>query len=510
MEGTIAPPRIVLDNPAIARRHMHSVAFAQFQRDVGSHHHFQDFFLPIEGEPPRDSVFVEWLRGRPESVGEALERLLPEKVKLALDIAGWGWVDALVRDDPANPSEGWLARAGAEVREDAQALEEMIAEAAQKQQFGYAAGLQRVREALVKRLLLNFLASRNVLPKYGFPVDVIELQLARSGDAGAAALELSRDLSLAIGDYAPGTQTVAGKALWVSRGLVVRQGRAWPVYAWGQCVDCGAFRHGLQELPTECPTCGATGIKPGAGKFAIPIWGFAGRRAKQVPGESRPPKRAMIGTFFGAYRGAEPDLAPVDGLPLKARFSHQGLITVINRGPFGAGFRICDRCGYSEPITAGKRKGAKAHTHLMNDARECKGTLQHLQLGHEYLTDVFELRLERRMFEDQARSVLYALLEACPALDIARKDIDGTIHWAGRGEPAFVLFDNVPGGAGHTRRIGARLPELMAAARDRVANCECGEETSCYNCLRSYGNQLWHDSLSRGAAHAVLDDLVNA
>ena len=121
-----------------------------------------------------------------------------------------------------------------------------------------------------------------------------------------------------------------------------------------------------------------------------------------------------------------------------------------------------------------------------------------------------QFRLERRMFEDQARSVLYALLEACPALDIARNDIDGTIHWAGRGEPAFVVFDNVPGGAGHTRRIGQGLPELIAAARDRVVNCECGEETSCYNCLRSYGNQRWHDSLSRGAARDVLDELIRA
>ena len=68
-----------------------------------------------------------------------------------------------------------------------------------------------------------------------------------------------------------------------------------------------------------------------------------------------------------------------------------------------------------------------------------------------------------------------------------------------------VLFDNVPGGAGHTRRIGARLPDLIAAARDRVANCECGEETSCYNCLRSYGNQIWHEALSRGDAFRVLD-----
>ena len=32
-------------------------------------------------------------------------------------------------------------------------------------------------------------------------------------------------------------------------------------------------------------------------------------------------------------------------------------------------------------------------------------------------------------------------------------------------------------------------------------------ETSCYGCLRSYANQLFHDSLSRGEAQALLKAL---
>src|SRR4029078_11788301 len=119
-------------------------------------------------------------------------------------------------------SFGWLDRARGEVQSDLASLSDLIDEAAEDEKFGRAAQLKRLRESLLRRPLFGYLGSRNVLPKYGFPVDVVELNLARSGDATAAALELTRDLKLAIADYAPGNHTVAGKKLWLSRGLVLR------------------------------------------------------------------------------------------------------------------------------------------------------------------------------------------------------------------------------------------------------------------------------------------------
>lgn len=61
-----------------------------------------------------------------------------------------------------------------------------------------------------------------------------------------------------------------------------------------------------------------------------------------------------------------------------------------------------------------------------------------------------------------------------------------------------------PGGAGHTGLIRHHLRELVEQAMIRVSECACGEETSCYGCLRSYRNQSDHDQLTRGDARAVL------
>jgi hypothetical protein len=79
----------------------------------------------------------------------------------------------------------------------------------------------------------------------------------------------------------------------------------------------------------------------------------------------------------------------------------------------------------------------------------------------------------------------------------------------GVGAPsAFVIFDTVPGGAGHAQRVGREIADIARAALERVEQCECGPETSCYQCLRSYQNQTWHEELSRGSASGTLRGLL--
>lgn len=72
----------------------------------------------------------------------------------------------------------------------------------------------------------------------------------------------------------------------------------------------------------------------------------------------------------------------------------------------------------------------------------------------------------------------------------------------------MVLFDSVPGGAGHVRRILERFDTLLLAARQVVESCECGLDSSCYACLRTYDNQQFHEKLSREDALRVLDQLA--
>jgi ATP-dependent helicase YprA (DUF1998 family) len=517
VDGVIAPPVIFLDNAAIVRRHAHSIAFAAFERMSAAsgdgHATVEDFFSSKGSQQPADGAFVGWLRTHPASVGDALRRVVPEETAPRLGLDSWSWVDALVEPSPDEPTHGWLTRAGEEIRDELHTVDDLIDEAYADKKAPQAGHFERLRRTLAGRFLLGFLASRNVLPKYGFPVDVVDLKLTGSGDPDAANLELDRDLKLAISDYAPGAMVVAAKTVWTSVGLGVRSNHSLPTHKWGVCRDCGAFRHHLEELAPTCGVCGSDTLAPGkAGTFVLPIFGFVGKRHSK-PGESRPIRMAVTETYFGTYQGEEPALQPIPELSsycrVERRSSRQGRISVINRGPFGRGFRICDWCGFGEPAPASTKKKLPPHEDIRRPGKECNGHLAFRHLGHEYLTDVTEVRLSLPMSEEDARSTLYALLEGTARLSIARDNVDGTLYrFSSADPPAFIIFDTVPGGAGHAQRIADNFPAVFAGAFDRVNECECGLETSCYSCLRSYSNQLWHSTLTRGGAARVLSAVL--
>ena len=90
------------------------------------------------------------------------------------------------------------------------------------------------------------------------------------------------------------------------------------------------------------------------------------------------------------------------------------------------------------------------------------------------------------------------------ALEISRDDIDGALSWTPEHKRSIVLFDTVPGGAGSARKIAENIELVMQAALNRVSDCDCGPETSCYGCLRTYRNARFHEQLSRSAALQIL------
>ena len=205
-------------------------------------------------------------------------------------------------------------------------------DAVEKQQFARAEMLKRLSATIAGRQLYGFLASRNVLPKYGFPVDVVELNLARTGDAAALNLELQRDLKLAIGEYAPGARLIAGKAIWVSQGVVVRPNRELRKYQWIVCGDCGAARHQLIEVPEECTICGSQLLV--SGRFVIGVrfrWqARGGRPVNRVPYAER-----RLRPILASYQKESPEFEAVDSFApnVQRRYFRQGRITVINQGP---------------------------------------------------------------------------------------------------------------------------------------------------------------------------------
>lgn len=175
------------------------------------------------------------------------------------------------------------------------------------------------------------------------------------------------------------------------------------------------------------------------------------------------------------------------------------------------GFWICDWCGYGSPRVKSPQKPPK-HNHLLKN-QPCMGPQRLLDLGHVYETDLLSIDADvSRVRPTQAAwlSLMYAVVEAASEiLEISREDLGGSLTPVGENRWSITLFDAVPGGAGHVLQIEENLEEVLRAPRRRVSECECGPETSCYGCLRSYQNQRDHDYLSRGAVEQVLRRLID-
>ena len=163
----------------------------------------------------------------PDDLHKILKRIVPEILYKDLEINTWGWVSGLF-----DKNGGVLLKAAEEAQSDVEELEK-----ARKQLIDEnkpSDYILRVINTIKNRYLINFLSSRNVIPKYGFPVDVVELQIQHHSDE-AKRLELDRDLRIALSEYAPSSQIVAGGKLWTSRYLKKLPQREWPKYRYAVC-----------------------------------------------------------------------------------------------------------------------------------------------------------------------------------------------------------------------------------------------------------------------------------
>jgi hypothetical protein len=532
--GRIRPPVIVVSNEKIVRRHTHSVLFSFFFRWAYQQQgrHFRNvgaFFVSEGAEPTGPDLLRDYLEARPPQVLQALLRIVPADLQGELDIEGWGWLPALWSET----GDGILDRAIQEVHEDLDLLQQLENEAIADRNYKRAEHFQRVSKTVRGRDLLGFLGSRNVLPKYGFPTDVVELRTNHLPIEEARRIELQRDLRIAISEYAPGGEIVAAKHIWVSGGINKRPDRDWPSYTYAVCPECGRFHRSVDFIDGPCTVCGGNlfGWPKLYGTFVIPEFGFIVANAPRPSAEARPQRIYSSRVYFAEYAtpteketSLEPPFETIALLSsaqaqVWQRYSRYGKLALVNPGVFNRGFRVCEACGFAEPApeepVGRRRRSLPAHNNPRT-GKTCTGKISNYHLGHEFITDVLELRFDGWLASTPDYnlwlSLLYALLEgASETLGIRRDDLDGTLYRYNVGvAPAIVLFDNVPGGAGHVRRIAGEMRDVFITAWRRVNQCECGKETSCYECLRNFRNQPYHDQLKRGLASDFLYNLLKA
>jgi ATP-dependent helicase YprA (DUF1998 family) len=504
--GTISPPVFKIDNIKIIRRHIHSVALSAFFRENPSYYGKGgkiEEFLRSSSSKEIQGVYAinEFLEKKPLQILQSLERIVPSSLHNMLGISSWKWVEELCGEN------GILTKSEGLYLQDIDELKQLRERRFKEQKS--TDSIQRMIRTIMDRELIQFLSSHNVLPKYGFPVDVVSLQLQDKN----SPISLDRDLAIAISEYAPGAEIIADGNIYRSIGVKRLPKYELPSVQYLHC-NCGHFqtvaRH-QKSKTNEIIICESCMNEVTIQSFISPIFGFTSEKGDK-PGEFRPAKAYRSRVFFSEYQLAEQDVSResegnlmLGDLYLNWKYSPFGKLAVVNEGK-GRGYFICQSCGVEKDYS-----GAKGRQHNTPWGGKCSGNFERSLLGHEFMTDVFELKIEgvsKDYIEEEGfwHSLLYGFLDSISTvLGVDRNDIDGCIYYKDRSHPSLIIFDNVPGGAGYTKEVPIQLDKILHTISERLKECSCGPETSCYGCLKNYKNQFAHDVLKRGLVIKALE-----
>lgn len=485
IEGKVHPPYLQMTNEKIILRHMVATVLSEFFKKNGIRFTKVEDLVVNWSEPLAASDLRRFCNDN-DALRSSLRSIVPESMHDRLGLDGVSWINRV------SGPESRLARVEEEVCSDYQELEALIEQFTKERKYKHLNSLENRKHTIASEKTLDFLSRKAVIPKYGFPVDVVELEIRYEGGA-SYGVSLQRDLSQAIAEYAPGGKVVANKREWESSGLKTVTGRTWTVRNY-RYEDAQSFRQWNENDPN---------MPPGENfKYLIPEFGFVTPLFKS-PKEPHGRVRRLYTTrpFFQGFDKEDPETETVLGVQITK--AQPGTLVILCEGRNRAGFYICRSCGAHMTRPCGEHKSPSGY--------ECLGALERFSLGHELLTDVVRLQFPQLCGESETYSLAYAvLLGAAETLDVPGTDLNVTIAGGvNPDESAIVLYDDVPGGAGLVAQLEREdtFKEMLRKALERVQG-NCGCDQSCYGCLRSYRNQFAHPYLNRIRAWEILDSIV--
>ena len=512
IKGNIKPPIFKIENEKIAVRHVFASTFGFFWRK------HPDYFADVEtlieqknGQSGFD-ILANYLTKKPNNLKEYLMDFLPKQLHESLDIENYGWIMKLLSDN------GVLTRAIKEYFYEVGILEKSLQEALNGN--GRVDYLRWRINNYKKERAISFLSKKNVLPKYGFPVDAVELTIGNPKEKNKWGLDLQRDLAIAISEYAPGSQIVADGNLITSQYIKKMPHMDWRMfdYVYCECSTLNIEPHIEYEDDNHlksCKICGKELEKGHIHTFIIPEFGFEAGMIAQA-GLIKP-KRTYSGraAYVGYRNKVKYNAFQLKNRKYEIAFSSNDEMAILN----SSNFYVCNTCGYTHLANTGFQKIYKK-AHKKSNGVNCENeNLKRYALGYRFDTDVVQIKFcwPQLKTSEQALSVLYGIMRGtCIYLDIEEKEIAGCVQYFYNEDTksdsfAIILYDRTPGGAGHVKRLNNSnvFEGVLNEAKLSIERCTCGSDTSCYNCLRSYSNQRVHDILQRRYVFEFLEDFFN-
>ena len=521
-------PTVFLDRAAIVRRHAHSWLLGEFFRSQylhGEHTGAMDAYgkmgrftgepLPDKWNsddkpvlPSRDATnladaFLSYLdqiaTSAPVRMQQALAHLwrgCPELEALLQDTtASWPVVIQEIRTEFAAAYEKWRedVRSLLAAWDEVPAIPPVYSSAAANRAQANAIYYQL--RTLHQMTVIESLADARVLPRYGFPIGQCKLHVQvseRDPHTGRYQLReedqfrLQRDSMMAMREYVPGSQLLAGGKIVTSRGLLKHwTGAMVANESWGLRgrfirTQNGYFHYSCSNEAPRQPTNANPQSPPSSGEMIFPKTGFCTSTSEQPRHGSDFEKVGSVEVYTIAFEDTARCDAPqpgFGGIPgCTATYCHGGELLLLNGGEFGKGFAICQKCGYADSELHSTGQGRvnlpshyERHHALQSTARweerRCweddeAPVWRRQHLAARQTTHLLKLDFSRcgqPLSEELIRTLGQALrLAAANVLEQDAREIraiEPSLDPQTGGYTSVVLYDTLAGGAGHLAQL---------------------------------------------------------
>jgi hypothetical protein len=386
----------------------------------------------------------------------------------------------------------------------------------------YANRLHYELEAAHQITVVAALAEEQYLPRYGFPIGTMKLKVigtdARHRTEEQEQYRLERGGIQALREYVPGSALLVSGRLVLSRGLLKNsigigdgpeETRGFGLSGWFTECTNGHFMHGTGDgANARCDVCGSAS-KSSLTSYLIPHHGFV-TAAWETPqrhlGTERVGSAVVQAINLRDAAVNEDPFAGINGW--SAYYKENGEIFVHNRGEKDCGYAICTVCGMAEsetqPMSADKDKSLPRdllrHSGLHSPkpgqgyhrAKLCdhgNNFLRHRALASKVITDVLIIDFGPQAAELTETLSLALKLAGARLLQLDSRELGHSVAPSPKGaHPTAVIYDNVPGGAGHvlellqdSERWLKLAAEVLHGSDKHHASCE----TACMDCILS-------------------------
>ena len=345
IRGLIRAPRLKITNTKIILRHMVATALSAFFREnPGRFGNVEEFIG--DWENPHIVSDVKRFCETNDDLKNSLLNIVPKDIHEAVGLNGTDWIEKITDgNDLFHNAETGVT---ADYRQINKAIEDLIQERSNRwtQKVGQ---LEKYMRTITSENALGFLSRKAIIPKYGFPVDVVELEVHQEHKK----ITLQRDLSQAIAEYAAGSTVFADKREWESCGIKVIPDKTPLIrsYDYDQARNFKESEDGAYRRRYLSPTFG----------FVTPL--FKKNEPEKLHGRTQ--RLYTTRPFFLGFKKFEKP-EPFHGI--KVTRAHPGNLVILCEGKSKEGFHICLECGAH--FTKMKRE------HLSPFGSKCLGTIE--------------------------------------------------------------------------------------------------------------------------------------